>query len=68
MEQLPNPHSTPITPKSVTGLDPKTQEILLRHANVILKDDTLLITPQVLADAQAHAKQIESTLTPEHDD
>lgn len=76
MEQLPDPHRTPITPETVADFDPKIQEILLRNANKATPDEKtaepvitqkVTIDPKIMADAARHAKHIESTLPPEDD-
>jgi hypothetical protein len=68
MEKLPDPRSTPITPETVANLDPKIQEILLRHANEAeVNANKIPIDSKMMADAARHAKHIESTLPPEDD-
>ncbi len=69
MENLPDPRSTPITPETVANLDPKIQEILLRHANEAeVNTNRVPIDQKMMADAARHAKHIESTLPPEKED
>lgn len=68
MDKLPDPCSTPITPETVASLDPKIQEILLRHANETgVNANNVLVDSKMMADAARHAKHIESTLSPEDD-
>lgn len=62
MENLPDPRSTPITPETVANLDPKIQEILLRHANTPNGEQEpapMAPAPEILAPQQPTPKQMQ---------